>query len=201
MNDMEHTPEQYQRVARFLDGEAVELDAAERRLAEEIAGDLRAVGEAIGPAENPAAVALARRKLAGALPPSPGRRGRVIRPWAYLAVGATAAAAVLVAALAAWSNRNPGPQPGPGPIAQAENLPELTVEEWVQVTAEAADEPADVGLLEEELYALEAELLDRGSIGGVSGELDRLEDQVEEFWLEDGADGSGDPFGGLDGGA
>jgi anti-sigma-K factor RskA len=92
---MNHVNKDYEAVARWLDGEAVELTAEQRALGAEIAAGEAAVGVALDAPVPPGALHRAAARLAGARPA--GRRSAVV--WRWVGAAAAAAAAVVFLAL------------------------------------------------------------------------------------------------------
>jgi len=161
---------QSERVARFLDGERIELTEVERAAAGEFRRDEEAL-ESMLPAFVPdKTMARARRRMVGAL----GRPGRLSRRLA-LGVGTAAAAAILIAAVAIWLRSTPTRAP-----EKLTNATELLVEVYSDSYADV-----DLDLLAEELEYLEAEMVVSRSGDSIETELDDLERSLEMFWLED----------------
>lgn len=165
---MELNDQQYQRVARYLDGEPVQLDGAEQTAADEIrqAGQMLAPMLAATPPEG--AVDHAGRRLAAALA---GRNWavRLIRPVA-------AAAAILLLAAAAFLI--PGQ---PKPSSMAEGLPADLVADVYSQT----EQNIDLDLVKAELDELAAEIFVSLPAGRVEVELDALQQNLDTFWLEE----------------
>ena len=162
---MKPTEEQFERVARWLDGEPVELSAAEREIADAIQRDERRMAAELDVSTPTAAMARARRRATAALA---GRRRR----W-WPAVAATAAAAAIV--LVAISLRGPTPPIDP-PGGDAVPM-EVVLADVGEV---------DLDLLAEEVETLAAEVRLSGIPGGSAGALDP---SVEELWTEPASTG------------
>lgn len=170
---MNTTNEDYELVARYLDGEEVTLSAAQRALAEEIVSDGRQVGGAL---DVPAPAGTLHRVHGRLLPVLRPRRGiwRRVR-WAVPA--AAAAAAILVVMLL--------------PSGPERRVPERTisareyVEQFVNRPADELDLRAD--LLAEELADYHVELSLNG-FWGFEMTLAGVEEGMEELFLGDHAD-------------
>ncbi len=104
---------QYERIARYMDGEAVELDAEELAAAELIGRQERQLGRLLDARVPPETLADAEVRLAAAIAP---RRKRPLR-YAYYAAAVAAAALVLVVV-----NLPHGPAPQPVAEIPAEVL-------------------------------------------------------------------------------
>lgn len=162
--------EQYERVARWLDGDAVELTAAESALAEEIRAEEARLGDALQAAPPMVAMARARvRMIAAAARP----RWHAVR-WGLS--GAAAAAAVLVAAsLLWWGGAQPQRMPGGAPLT-ADMLSEAYMPESQNV---------DLDLIADELSDMQAEMVVGLPATRDDAEMDVLQDMVDLFWLEE----------------
>lgn len=90
---MQLSQHEYERIARRLDGEAVDLTAAERAAAEEILRDERALRPALAVCAPSEAMAKARRRLTAEL----ARPAHGIRWIRYLAASVSSAAIALIA--------------------------------------------------------------------------------------------------------
>jgi len=167
---MRLTERQSERVARFLDGEAIELTDIERAAAEQFRRDEAALGSMLIAAAPGKAMARARRRMLAAT--ASGRR--FFRRLA-IGAGAAAAAAILIAAAAIWLRSSPGGAP--------EELTDAT-ELLAEIYGESCPD-VDLDLLAEELEYLEAEIVVSRPTGSIEAELDDLERSVEIFWLED----------------
>jgi len=177
---MEPNDQQYERIARWLDGEPVELTDEERSVAEEIR---RSEGElgTILPATPPAkAMIRARRRMQAEL--ARPRRARMpsVR---YAAVAAAAAAAILIALAMFWHSARPGSLE----IVIPPLPPDVLVAEASKVGA-----AVELEVLEQEIDALEAELLTTvwPPPAEMDADFDEVEQEMDEFWMEE-------PFGGL----
>jgi len=92
---MKLTERRYERIARYLDGEAVDLDAEELTVARRIANQERRLGDLLDVRVPAKAMASARGHLAGGLV----RRRRAPLRLAYYSAATAAAAAILVAVM------------------------------------------------------------------------------------------------------
>ncbi len=198
------TDDQYERIARRLDGEDIPLTAAEQRIADELVEDEGAVGarlSADAAGLSPTMLAEVRRDEAAVGPrldvPLPSRAfdraqrrlaAELARPrrrliWAGSAAGAVAAAAaaLLIAALAGlWQ-----------PVERDGATDGLAVGDGhvpVEVISESVGrQPEEVAfdLIEAELAELEADALAAAPAMPVDTRLDDIERALEEFWLDD----------------
>ena len=174
--------EQYERVARYLDGEDVRLDEAERKLSEQIRRDeglLAALD--VGPPAG--AIARSRRRMIAAL----GRPAGRLR-WLRYVVGveAAAVAALLLVAvtLAIVSTDTEAPR---APVV---------VPTSVLVASTEFSAQGDLDILARQLDELEAEIATSVPISGGDVEIDLLERDIQEFLLNGGQDTWDEPFGG-----
>lgn len=131
----------YERIARWLDGEEVRLTDAERAAAEGIRRDEARVGAALDVSPQTGALAKARRALPKRRPP---RAVRIL----HWAAPLTAVAAAIV--LAVVFSR--------GPVDPGAGEPPEDADVSVEVLAGAAADSVTGGELGEELDSLEAEL-------------------------------------------
>jgi hypothetical protein len=98
--------QQYEQIARYLDGEDVQPDLAQRELVEQIRRDEQAVGPALDVATPPAAMDKARNRMLAEL-------SRPTRPaWRRWVAGVSAAAAAAAIVLAVWLAPESAPDPG-----------------------------------------------------------------------------------------
>lgn len=208
---MELTDSQYERIARRLDGEPVELDEFERAALDGIVSDESAAGALLGVTDRDAAGAMhlaaqvgaEERALADLLDVEPPRaaidhawrrtQAALARPHRMLlrlagsaAAVAAVAAAVLIVSLAAH-------QPNGG--TRGTTMPIVLADPAVRVDADAFAEPFEVAqdpaldLLAAEVDQLEADILAAGPGAPLETPLDLGLDQteraIEEFWLEE----------------
>jgi hypothetical protein len=171
---------QYERVARWLDGEDVELAPDECAAAEEIRrheAALAAVLDASPPAETRRR---AHRRLVAAL--AHPRIGW----WRVAAAAAAAAAAALI--VIAFTRKPPEPQPTPTVVKPTEGLhDEEPIEALLGLSAED-----EIDLLTTELVELTADIAAAEGPAGRAGDIDLqievLEKELEEFYLYDTLD-------------
>ena len=177
--------EQYERIARWLDGEAADLTAEERQAAEDIRREEYRLGPALDvPRAGQAVQRLSGRILAGVrasrqelLPGRPVPDRRVLRH-AYYAASAAAAAGLVLAILFLWPR--PAQTPAPQPPAQAGEL--LALEQMFPGPS-ARDQ--ELAMLSSQLALLEAEIALSPGPSVMEASLDDLERQVEDFWIDD----------------
>ncbi len=202
------TDEQYERIARHLDGEEVALSAPERAVAAEIRGDERRLSSRLDASIPPDAAAhLARPALLAEIRRDEAAIGRLLdadvpretlvrvhrrvvaalaRPRRRLmriggvAAALAAAAAVLLAVTLApmWPDRTP-----PGGLADAPAVKSIPME----VIADSVRAPtdADVDLLAREIDQLEYEIIAAAPPAAVDVGIDQIQQALEEFWLDD----------------
>lgn len=170
---MDLNDRQNENVARFLDGEKVELTAAERTAADEILRMEIGLGEELAAQPSREATQRARRRMRAALA-RPRRRQ-------WVGAVAVAAAAVILIAVAVTQFISP-------PAVSPET--KLDVDVLADVYLEA-DQSADLDVLAEEIAQLEADMVSSLSTQRAQSELDELEQNMETFWLEE-------PFGWID---
>ena len=202
------TDEQYERIARWLDGERIPLTDAERAAADEVRRDESAVApllDAPPPAAGAVAGAVQQVMLAeirrdesavGRLLDAPVPSGvfqrvhrRVIaelaRPQRRLmrlgtAAASVAAAAAILLAVAVWPET---PHILPIPSVASAAVP-------VEVIADSVRAPEDlaVDLLAGEIERLEAEMLASAQPAPMDMGIDQVEAALEGFWLDDPLD-------------
>lgn len=171
--------EQYERIARYLDGEPIELTTVER----EAVTDLHLCDRELPPLEvpvPPGAMERARRRLvAAAARPHAGRT----RWWAWTG-GAIAAAAVVALAVGAWIAWQPKPQT-PAPPATAVTAP-ANVFVAAMEDSDAQSEIAAVQVYVEDMD--DDVIVDRAAptVEPVDVEIESLEDEIENLLLETG---------------
>ena len=159
---------QYERIARRLDGEQVELSAEEQAVAEEIRSGEGVVGQVMEVSVSPRALEQARRRMAA----RPVRLRRRILRFSYLSAAAVAAILVLAVTLF-WQTPTKGPSEGNGFAAAQYVVPELTAQD------------VEIELLASEIDELAAELTLSDSFSGLDGSLDVIEEDIERFWLDE----------------
>ncbi len=210
---MNLTETQYERIARRIDGEAVELDSAELAVMDRILADegaiaplLRAPQIAADAGMSLAAeyIELGRQERAlGELLDVEVPQAAMDRAWRKTqaalarpqrrmfrlagAAGAlaAAAAAVLIFTLAARQDLAPAPQPHQPVVAHAtEPGAVIAVADSYAASVQAGQDPA-INLLAAEIDQLEADVLVAGSPSPVDMSLDQTQEAVENFWLDD----------------
>jgi hypothetical protein len=138
---MELTEQQFERIARWLDGQELDLTAPERAAAEDLRRLEAQTGALLDVALPPEAMVRARRRMLQELA---GRRRRTLR-WAGVLGAAAAAAAAIIVVL----SLRPGPPPGdvsqPPPLLLAD-VPEAPTQ-------------GEIDLLDKEVRDLEARLI------------------------------------------
>ena len=162
---MELSEEQAERVARYLDGEPVQLTSAEQVIAEEIRrGEALLAG--IPDVRAPVgAMQRAQRRMMGELA-RPRRRSKwLIWP------GAVAAAGILIVAGLLWRA---------APPSAAIDLPmDILAEAYA-----APDENLDLDLIEQDLHALRAEVLVSAPIeSSIETRMEAVQGMLETFWF------------------
>lgn len=204
---MRPSDEQYERVARYLDGESVSLSDAGRALADEIRRDETRLGgmldvavppETLARAERRAVLAAIRRdeavlaaRLDVTVPPGTMQRvqrrmvAALARPRRRrLRIGpmaaAVAAAAAIVLAVIFWPRTPSVVRPRPVASSPPKAIP-------VEVIVASVEEPEDLALdlLAEEIDRLEAEILVAPPPTLIEVRMDLLQNALEEFWLDD----------------
>ena len=159
----------YERIGRWLDGEAVELTAAERAVADEIRRDELLLDAPIDGRGQHEAMARARRRLSAELG-RPRRRKLVLAALTGVEAAAVAALLVMVWTFHVVSNGN-----GPPSI--------MSLEMFVQVTGQT-DGPEEMDLIEDELDRLRAEMLVELPEDDSDAALEDLQEQLDELWLD-----------------
>lgn len=174
---MNMNEQQYERIARWLDGEAVDLTAAEQAVAQELRRDEAAIAEAMTDVKTPlAAMARARRRMTAAA------GGRRVLHLAFGAVGAAAAAAIVLAATMLWT-----PTPAAGPVAGnggAANSADVPPEVWVGAMAPSA-QMETMSALGDAIDRLASEVAISTPALPVDHEMDSIQDELNDFWQED----------------
>jgi hypothetical protein len=172
--------EQYERIARRLDGEELSLSAEESAAAAEIRAGETALGTALGePAVPHRAMARAQRLLRSAT----ARRVVVRARFIGLAAAGAAVAAALLIALAL---RVAGP-PG-GPVAAPPNNGIASAAVPVDVWLGAMSTPpggAAIHLLSGEMDRFEADLAGSRPAGAMDRQMDSVQQDIDRFWTDD----------------
>ncbi len=164
--------EQYERIAGWLDGEAVELSGDERAAAEEIRSDEAHIAAAMEMPAPRAATDRARRRLTAALA-HPKLRWRRVGTFA----AASAAAAALLAVLL-WQ---PGPQQ---PTTHAAGTPGLTDSAFI-AALEAASAEDEIDLISNDLDEVAADITVAAGPAPLEMQIDALEKTLDEFYIND----------------
>lgn len=167
---MQWTDQQYDRVARYLDGDPLELTDLERDLVEEVRNGLDIVQAGIDLPKRHQAMDKARRRMSAELA-RPARRRAVLA--CFTAAEAIAVAAVLVIALALQAI---------APIASPLNG-------WAAIPIEAIGLgetnafTEQIALVERDIDMLEADLLMPAiTMDPASFEIDQLKYDLEQLW-------------------
>lgn len=173
---MERHEVQFERIARWLDGEQVELTPQQREAAEDIRRDEAALRAELDVPVPSAMMDRARRRMMAELARPTHRAVWARRAGAALAV----AAAILLAFVAIW-------QP---PERTAPTRANGRVEVPLEVVIEKMAEPArnvDLDLLAQQVAELEADIAYSMKVPPSCMDLqtDALQQEIEEFWLED----------------
>ncbi len=176
------TDDQYERLARWLDGEAVELTAAERDTAEEVRRDEAHLAKVFGVAAPRVSLDRARRRLIAEL----SRPRRLV--W-RIALAASAAAAAILLAVILMTQGTPGertttvakPTPPPPAIDEAR----LYVAAAREMTA-----PDEIDFLGRDLDELAADIVMASDPALTTGgalelQIDSLEREIDEFYLDE----------------
>lgn len=178
---MEHDDRQFERIARWLDGENVQLSPEELAEAEVIRRDLATMDESFDvPVPRELLDRVNNRMLAELARPAHRTN------WKRRALSAAAAAGAVLIAFASLSG--PGrPIRNAGPLAGAS-----VVDVPIEVVAQTMDESArnvDLDALSRELDALSADIsalklpIAGGDIEAMQTEA--LEKDIKNFWLDD----------------
>jgi hypothetical protein len=170
---MEMNDEQLDRIARWLDGESFKLTVEEEAFIEELHGDEAVLASKLDVGVPPAVLARAHRRMLAAMAEPRVHWGRVAR---YFAVSATAAAAVLLLCLMYLPGRVTAP------VSAADN----------SAMAASADESAadeDINQLTDQVDDFKTDLVVVVPASSVDMQIDNLQQNVENFWTDDAADG------------
>ena len=208
---MKLTDEQYERIGRFLDGEAVALDEAQRVVAEQLRSDEARLGERLAVTIPGATLqrageqvlianirsdeqALAAR-LNAPVPPGTFQRvhrrvvAQLARPqrrltWVTAAAASIAVAAAVLLAVTLWPVRR-APET-PVEIGRDFKPPILRAVP-VEIIAASIAEPEDVAmdLLADEVDQLEVEMIAAAPPMAMDMGIDQIQRDLEEFWLDD----------------
>jgi len=164
--------EQYERIARWLDGEDLELSAAERGAAEEIRRAEAGLAQALKVSAPPAAINRARRRIIAAMAHP---RVRLWRVGAFAA--ASAAAAVLLTVLL-WHARQQPAQPTPLPR-------QVKIDATFLKALEEAADGDEIDLIKQELDEIAADVALVTGPPAMELRIDDLERRLDEFFLDD----------------
>lgn len=170
MGAMKPSNEDYERVARWLDGQTVELTGEQRALVDEIAVEAEAVGRALDVRLPPGTL----HRVAAGLRPA-RRETRVLKWRIPQAVAAAAVLAIAVGML--WLGGGETPKP-----------PDIAVDDYVQelVRSPAPALGAEIDALETDLASAHACVV-LGEPSDLEVALADLADQVERAFAEDQA--------------
>ncbi len=173
--------QQYERIARFLDGEPVELTPEETQAAEEIRtleSSMTGLVELTPPGETMKA---AHRRLIREL----GRPRK--RMW-RVAISTAAAAAIVVAAVSLYQR----PQPYAGPELGMEDVVAIYTADGNYDNYDNYDnggDEADYDLIEKELQSIEADIVATASPETDEEWIETDDEDLEAFWLNEFASG------------
>ena len=175
---MNPSEQQYEQIARYLDGEDVSLSEPLRELAEQIRRDEAAVGQALDITVPPPAIGNARNRMLAELARP---RRRALRRWVG---GLSAAAAAAAIVLAVWLAAEFGPAP-------SETLAEIEPS-YEQFAYALADDPENAMFRDtvEHVEELQLQLaLGPGvtpmlGVDELDAELDRTEHEMQEMLLD-----------------
>jgi len=163
--------EQYERIARWLDGETVDLSADEQAAAREIRERESLLSERLDVHAAPEVFASVERRVAAKL-----ARPRVRWVWAGAAVAA--AAAIVLASLWFLRTEDVPPMPAPGL-----DLTQATHQELF-AALQASTDAGELDLVDRDLSELEADVLVIQAATAEDLRLKALEREIEEFWLD-----------------
>jgi hypothetical protein len=163
--------EQYERIARWLDGQKLELTAAELAAAEDIRQTEAQVGPALKAPMPPAAVRRARQRMIAAMAQPP------LRLWRVAAFAAASAAAAVLLATLVW-RQAPPPTP-PGPTAQV-----ASADRALLAAMEAVAEDDEIDLVEQNLNEVAANIAVAAAPPRTDSQIERMEKDVEELYLD-----------------
>ncbi|MBL7132842.1 MAG: hypothetical protein ISS78_01970 [Phycisphaerae bacterium] len=161
--------EQYERVARHLDGEDIRLDGPERKLSGQIRrGEQLLAGLDVGPPAR--AMARARRRMIAAL----GRPGARLRWLGYVVGLESAAVAALLLVAVTLASISTGSVGCPGAVV---------VPTSVLVASAESRSQGDLDILASQLDELEAEILASLPVSGGDLEIELLERDIRDFLM------------------
>ncbi len=167
---MDPSKDEYGVIARWLDGERVELTDWERALGEEIRRDERDLGAMLDVSTPPEVLERVRRRMTGRRVPP---RRRVIRIGAT--VGAlTAAAALVLGITLLWNHPRATPPP---PV-------EVAILDVDNARSESLGWEAEMEMLNLQLDELEVEIVVSARVDELGESLEFLEEEIEQFWSD-----------------
>jgi hypothetical protein len=167
---MTYEPHHYERVARAMDGETVDLTETERQLMADLQADEQQLASALQATPSPAAMQRARRRLHAAV-------AKNTSPWTRPIglAGAVAAGILLLLGLQLyWPSAETYPQPAPSPTAEIRNDPLVTA--FQQVV------PLETDQLASSQPAGDLQLTEADPLGD---DLNALQEQIDAFWQEE----------------
>jgi hypothetical protein len=174
--------EQYERIARWLDGEMVSLTDEESAAAGEVRSGEARLRTALGAEAVPhRAMASARRTLRAATGRRVVLRARFIGAFAAGAAIAAALFITLVLRHAGPPNTPVGETPG-REVAKAD----VPVDVWLGAL-EAPPGGVAINLLCGEMDQFEAELAESKPPGAMDRQIDTMQQDIDQFWTEDGS--------------
>jgi len=204
---MNLTEQQYERVARYLDGQDLALSPNEQAVGDEIAGDEGLLSPALAVSAEESQAGIRRAKVlveiglhenamggildVGVPPKAMDRAWRrtqaaLARPQRRLLGVAAAAASIAAAAvllvmtmIAEQPSRSANPNVAAAPKAGQAALAEVYI-----ASVSAAQDPV-ISLLAAEIDQLEADVLASAPSVPMDMDLDQAERAIEEFWLDD----------------
>ena len=165
---MQLTEEQYQRIARYLDAESVELTDAEMTAAEEIRQGELALGGMLPVHPSPKGMARVRRQMLAELHSSWGSLSRVF-------IRLAAAAAIVIAAVMIYIWR---------PIPTSPGRQEFGADIFAEVYSRQ-DDNVDLEIIADELQELETDITTSLTTGSIEAELEVIQEALDNFWLDD----------------
>ncbi len=179
---MTMTPDdrQYDRVARYLDGEAIELSEAEQALADDIRTGFAGLEAPLAADVPPESLRRAQRRLTAARA-GQQRRGSLRR----VAMVAGMAAAVIAFAVVIQSLYLPAPDNRRTPTY----VPTTVLREAVEPEVDTFD--VKMALLAEDIRQEQAQLADFAQTGhtdAFEGGMENLQKELETFWLDEQTD-------------
>lgn len=158
----------HDRIAQWLDGQPVELTDSERLIADEIQRDQALLDAPVDPLRQRVAMDHARRQLSAELA-RPTRRKR------WLAViTSTEALAVAALLVVAWLTH----------VVVVEPNRAHDVNDMIEVVA-APEVPDQIDLLQDELDALQAEMMADLNGADTRSDIELLRHELNNFWSDD----------------